>query len=576
MEPSFLNIVLAVAALVALATIAIIVSIRRFSRSGSDGSDTAIKSLEAELSVLRSGNADLQTRLAVEEHKASGLPVRDTEIANLRAEIDDLRGAKETIASDLASARETNRSQAETLVELRARHAAFEATAAAQASKGETLTAEKARLEEELAGARGRIDERDGTIATLEQVVAALRGQLENERLTVGNLRTECATLQNTLMSERSTTEEKLTLLVNAKEQMTNEFKALSGELLKNHGETLTNQNKEQLASLLDPMRLKLAEFQQGLQTAQTEAAKEQASLKEHIRLLSDASRRMSNETQNLTVALKGKAQTQGAWGEMILSTILEKSGLRKDHEYLVQQHALNDEGARLRPDVIVSLPNDQKVVVDAKVSLTAFEQAVNAETEDLRGLALNRHLDSIKGHIRILGSKDYQKYSGGNLDYVIMFVPIEGALASALDADPSISLTAAENNVAIATPTTLMIALRTIASLWQVERRNRNADDIAARAGRLFDKFVGFVDDLTTVGNQIDSSRRALDSAMGKLSTGTGNLVRQADMLKQLGAKTQKSLPAELLADSGQSEPAITTTENEKLAQDNHPLLIT
>lgn len=235
----------------------------------------------------------------------------------------------------------------------------------------------------------------------------------------------------------------------------------------------------------------------------------------------------------------------------MILSTILEKSGLREGEEYATQQSETMEDGRRLRPDVVVNLPNDHKIIVDSKVSLVAFEEYVNAEDDTARAAALRRHVDSLRGHIRDLSGKDYSRIAGMTPDYVIMFVPIEGAFAAALESAPDLTGFAIGQNITIATPTTLITLLRTVANLWQVERQQKNAEDIADRAGKLYDKFEGFVVDMAKIRKGLDSATQAHDQAMGKLSTGRGNLVNQAETLRQLGAKTKKRLPDELIEDA-------------------------
>ncbi|MDE1149397.1 MAG: DNA recombination protein RmuC [Azospirillaceae bacterium] len=385
--------------------------------------------------------------------------------------------------------------------------------------------------------------ERASRIPLLERDLAQLRD--EKTRLSQ-----DLSASREALVRELKQADEKLALLIQARETMGREFKVLADEVMTRHGETFAKQNRAQLDGLLAPMRDRMVEFQQGLQLAHTESAKDRAALAQQIRSLTDTSARMTSETHNLTQALKGKAQTQGAWGEMILSTILERSGLREGEEYVTQESRTDAEGGRLRPDVVVNLPGGQRVVVDAKVSLTAFEAHVNAENEIDRMAALARHIVSLRSHIRTLGSKDYTGAVGSNLDYVLMFVPIEGALAVALTEDPGLTAFAAEMNVAIATPTTLMVALRTVANVWQVERRNRNAEAIADRAGKLFDKFVGFLEDMRSLGTQLDRVHKSYGGAMAKLSTGTGNLVRQVEQLKDMGAKTSKAIPADLRED--------------------------
>ena len=393
--------------------------------------------------------------------------------------------------------------------------------------------------------------------AELRQRLAAADAAAAAARAAVSDLATQLATAAETIEQERRAALEKIALLSEAREQMKSEFKLLAEEVMARNTETFGRQNREQVDAILEPMRKRLVEFQQGLQTAHTESAKERATLGEQIRSLTDQSSRMTTETLNLTRALKGRAQTQGAWGEMILTTILERSGLREGQEYVAQKSHGGDDGQRLRPDVVVNLPGGQRIVIDAKVSLVAFEQHVNAEDENERARCLAAHLASLRTHIRGLGEKEYQSVTGGALDYVILFVPIEGALAAALDADPELTAYATKSNVAIATPTTLMIALRTVANVWNIEKRHRNADEIAARAGKIFDKFVSFTEDMTALGGRLAQARESYDRAFGKLRTGNGNVVRQLEQLRALGAKATKSLPAGLLDDADAEDAA-------------------
>jgi DNA recombination protein RmuC len=389
----------------------------------------------------------------------------------------------------------------------------------------------------------------------------------DNERARateeITELRARLGRLEETVVQERRQAEEKQRLLSQAREEMTREFKLLAEQIMSRHGENFSRQNKEQIDETLKPLREKLVEFQQGLQSAHTESEKERARLAEQIRLLSENSARMSAETQNLTQALKGKSQTQGAWGEMVLASILEKSGLRAGEEYQVQESQTNEDGQRLRPDVVVQLPEGRRIVIDAKMSLTAFEACVNTEEDAERIGFLKDHVGSMRTHIRVLASKEYQTSTPGSLDYVVMFVPIEGALALALEAEPELTAEAVANNVCIATPTTLMIALRTAANVWQVEQRNRNAEAIAERAGRVYDKMVRFVSDMQVLGNRLDQAQKSFHSAMRTLSSGQGNILRQLEQVKELGARTGKAMPAEWLED----EPRTSEGEAEKAA---------
>jgi DNA recombination protein RmuC len=356
-------------------------------------------------------------------------------------------------------------------------------------------------------------------------------------------LKAEISALQERLVVEREQTAEKLDLLKDAKERLSQEFKLLAHGVMKEQSETFAKQNREQIGNILTPLKESLVTFHQGLATAHTESTKERATLAEQIRRLTEESAKMTHETGNLTRALKGKTQTQGAWGEMILQTILERSGLRDGDEFVTQLSHAAEDGRRLRPDVIVNLPNGQKIILDSKVSLTAFEGYVNAESELDRAAHLANHVQSLRSHIRDLSKKEYHQLDGASVDYVIMFVPIEGALAAALVEDPGLTAMAIDSNVTIATPTTLMIALRTVANVWQVERRNRNAEAIADRAGKLYEKFAGFLDDMGDLGRKLTGAQKSYGMALGKLQSGPGNVVRQIEQLKELGARTSKSL---------------------------------
>jgi DNA recombination protein RmuC len=455
---------------------------------------------------LQKAKSDLEMRIAVEEQKASRIPSLERQLSE-----------KET---DVISIREGKASLEATLAEKNDRFSALQ-------------------------------NEQNQNVKELQKL-----------REAAANAMAQNATLTETLEQEKKQAEAKIALLLEAKESMTNEFKVLAENTMKTHGETFSKQNKEQIDTLLTPLREKITEFNQTVQTSANESNKERAVLAEQIRALSEASARMTSETTNLTKALKGDTQTQGAWGEMILSSILEKSGLREGLEYTSQESHTNDDGGRVRTDVIVNIPGGQKIIIDSKVSLVSFEQYVNAPEEE-KSTHLANHLASARNHIKILSGKEYQLAASSHLDYVVMFVPIEGALAAALQADPSLTTFAVENNVAIATPTTLMMALRTVANVWQVERRNQNAEQIALKAGRIYDKLAGFLDDMKDLGRRIDQASGSFSNAMGKLTTGKGNLISQVDQLKELGAKTSKSLPLS----SNDAPEALTAPEDEQIA---------
>lgn len=550
MDPLSITLAIVVAALFA-ALLAIFVT-RRNKGEGT----AAIAELQNELSLLRQGKSDLERSLAVEQERAGRIPEFEQALANGEIATKEMAAAKAAVEAGLAASQEAVKRLEETVADFKNRLETSEAAHAEAMKQRDTIRDEKGLLESKLAetGTQlvAKVEWAGKVQDQLEKATAALETSCEEAQ----RLHRQLATLNETLQQERKQSEDKLTLLTEAKAQMTQEFKQLAGDVMKIQGETFSRQNQEQIDGLLNPLRVKLMEFQQGLHQAATESTKERAILAEQIRHLSETSAKMTLETSNLTRALKGETQTQGAWGEMILTTILEKSGLRDGEEYVAQQSHAGEDGQRLRPDVIVNIPGGQKrMVIDAKVSLVAFEAYIAAESEAERGTFLARHLTSIRTHIKTLASKEYHAAIGTDLDYVVMFIPIEGALAIALQQQPDLTTFAVENNVAIATPTTLMIALRTVHNIWQVERRNRNADDIAARAGRIYDKLAGFLSDMTTMGARIKAAEASYNEAMGKLSTGRGSLVSQVSALKTLGARTSKSIPAALVDESG-SEP--------------------
>ena len=515
--------------------------------NGGGSAEETVKQLQLDLQRLGQEKADVDTRLAVEAERASNLPLLQSRLQEHEAALARLGQEKASVERNLAAASAGERNASETIQRL-------DASLKQDAERARALAAAKEQLEKEVSQQAATLREKLERVSQLETELRDALGRLDAANLALGSLQQAHATLEENHRQSQKQADEKIALLNEARESMSKEFKVLAEEVMRTHGETITKQNKEQMDGLLTPLQTKMSEFQQGLQIAHTESEKERARLAEQIRTLSEASARMTSETSNLTRALKGETRTQGAWGEMILETILERSGLREGTEYITQQTHTNDEGRVLRPDVIVNLPNDQRIVIDAKVSLKAFEAYVNAETEEDRARELKLHQASILNHIKILSDKAYQAATGSGLDYVIMFVPIEGALAVALEADPSITSTAAAGNVAIATPTTLMIALRTVANVWTVERRNRNAEVIADRAGKLYDKFVGFVEDMRKLGSSLSTAQTTYDGALGKLSLGPGNLVGQVETLKKLGAKARKSLPKELLDDSAEA----------------------
>lgn len=388
------------------------------------------------------------------------------------------------------------------------------------------------------------------------QLLSKKRDQLLLDLQNKTNLLTETSTM---LDAERRQNEEKLALLNEAREQLSNQFKALANDILEEKAKRFTEQNQTNIRQLLEPLRLKLTEFQGKVEEVYVQEGKERSALASQVKHLMELNRVLSDEAHNLTRALKGSSKTQGNWGEMILEKILESSGLRKGHEYDVQESHTREDGSRVQPDVIIHLPEERHIIVDAKVSLNGYEEYVNADDETARDAAFKKHIDSVRGHIKELATKNYQDLHGvKSLDFVLMFVPIEPAFMLAISKENDLWQDAWKRNVLLVSPSTLLFVVRTVAHLWRQEQQNRNAQEIAKRGAELYDKLTGFVDDLKNVGNRINQAQIEYDKAYSKLVSGRGNVIRQAEMLRELGIKPAKSLPQEVLDASSDNIEAL------------------
>jgi Uncharacterized protein conserved in bacteria len=390
------------------------------------------------------------------------------------------------------------------------------------------------------AGLLEQIALRDARIRDLEAQVERERERasdlLDIEREKSSGLQAELAAMRTRLDEQARQNEANLKRFEEVRQQMTVEFKAIAGEVLHTHSETFTKQNREQVDTLLKPLQDKITEFHRNL-------LEDRSAMGERIRALAESNLQITTEAQNLTRALKGNSQTQGAWGEMILSTILEQSGLREGEQYFTQQSHTAEDGQRVRTDVEILMPNGDRLVIDSKVSLTAFEAYVNAQELD-REQHLRAHIASVRGHITTLGDKNYHRAARSSLDYVMMFVPIESALATAIQHDAKLVEFGMAKGVMLTTPTTLMTVLRTVRNVWDIEKRHQNAEEIAERAGALYDKVAGFLSTMDKLGGHLDKARSSFDEARNQLSSGRGNVVRQVEMLRDLGAKSSKPIP--------------------------------
>ena len=347
-------------------------------------------------------------------------------------------------------------------------------------------------------------------------------------------------------------------------EKFTKEFENLANKILEEKTKKFTEQNKENLKNILSPLQDKIQHFEKKVEDTHKESIDYHAALRQQIVSLSEMNAQMSKETINLKKALKGDSKMQGNWGELVLERVLEKSGLEKGREYEVQQSFTSEEGSRILPDVIINLPDGKKMVVDSKVSLTAYERYVNEEDDVQQNIYLKEHVNSVKRHVEQLSDKRYQDiYQMESPDFVLLFIPIEPAFALALQEDLNLYNKAFEKNIVIVTPSTLLATLRTIDSMWTNQKQQENAIEIARQAGALYDKFEGFVSDLIKIGKKMDEAKVEYSSAMNKLTEGKGNLVTSAEKLKKMGAKAKKALPEAILKRAENDDDFITEIEN-------------
>jgi DNA recombination protein RmuC len=399
---------------------------------------------------------------------------------------------------------------------------------------------------------KGAIEERQhqlqNTINDLKQNLSKLETEREEIRREKDFLNTELtrknADFENLQQQNLKRDEE----LATQQEQLRKDFELLATKILDEKSEKFTIQNKENIKQILNPLQEKIQVFEKKVEDSQKESISMHSALKEQLLGLKDLNQQMTKEATNLTKALKGDSKMQGNWGELVLERVLEKSGLEKDREYFVQQSFTLEDGSRVMPDVVLHLPDNKKMIIDSKVSITDYNRYINAE-DDTKEMHLKAHLNSIKKHVEQLSAKNYQDlYDIESPDFVLMFIPIEPAFAVAINEDNTLYNKAFEKNIVIVTPSTLLATLRTIDTMWNNEKQQRNAIEIARQAGALYDKFEGLVKDLTGVGKKIDAAKSDYSAAMNKLVEGRGNLVTSVEKLKKMGAKAKKALPEAIL----------------------------
>ena len=337
--------------------------------------------------------------------------------------------------------------------------------------------------------------------------------------------------------------------LEDIQKKFTTEFENIAHKILKNNSQEFTQVNQKNINEILNPLKDKIQLFEKKVEDTYQKGIKDQTDLKAEIKKLYDLNSRISEEANNLTKALKSDSKKQGNWGEFILERVLERSGLVKGQEYDTQITARNERGDLIRPDVIVKLPENKHIIVDSKVSLVAYETFVNTDDSELQTTFLKQHVESIKNHIKGLSEKNYQNATLFDTpDFVLLFMPIESAFSVAIQYDPDLFNFAWERKIVIVSPTTLLATLRTVSSIWKHEKQTQNAIEIARQGGALYDKFVGFLNDLEDLGNQINRVSKTYDTAKNKLTDGSGNLIKRAETLKKLGAKASKSISENLI----------------------------
>jgi DNA recombination protein RmuC len=413
--------------------------------------------------------------------------------------------------------------------------------------------------EEDAAAQRERLAgeaERRAVAEEKSSRVPGLEEGLEKAKQENRVLLAKLSELETRLEDERQNAAEKLVLLQEAREQLKMEFQNVANKIFEDKSQKFTEQNRENIEGVLKPMREQLLDFKKKVEDVYDKESKDRVSLLNEIIHLKTLNERISEDAVNLTNALKGQSKTRGAWGEMILERVLEESGLQKGREYEVQTMYAGEEGQRRHPDVIVHLPEGKDIVIDSKVSLTAYEKYCTAGTDEKREKRLKEHIISVRTHIKALSEKRYEELEGiRTLDFVLMFMPIEGAFWTAIESEQGLFNEAFNKNIMLVSPSTLLATLRIINNIWRYEDQNKNALIIAKKAGDLFDKFVGFVEVLDDVGQKIDKARESYQTARKRLIDGRGNLVRRTTELRQLGVKAQKELPEGLVVQALEEE---------------------
>jgi DNA recombination protein RmuC len=501
------------------------------------------------------GSGEIERTSLTEQLKAAS-----QELSSTKSRLTDLERTAEDLRTELGR---QGRECAQ-LAERASRLAEVEKTQKTAGEAAEKLKTEVADLRE----ANGRLmavgnakETQLSALATAHQQLSTARDSLLGDH---AGFKATIAELNTTLEQERKQNGEKLALLNNAREELSNQFKTLAAEILDQTGKKFTEQNQTNIGQLLNPLKEKITAFQTKVEEVYVNESKDRSALGEQVKMLTELNNKLSEDAQNLTLALKGDRKAQGNWGEIILEDVLERAGLVCGQHYDVQGSVKAEDGqSYVIPDIVIHLPADRHIVVDSKMTLPDYRAFAAADGDQERADALKRHLASTRAHMKSLCEKKYQTLYGlTSLDFVVMFIPLEPAFMLAVTNDREVFHDGWNKNVLLVSPSTLLFVIRTVANLWRQEDLSRNAKEISKRGAELYDKLVGFVNDLQEVGKRIDQAQQSYNEARRKLSEGRGNVIRQAEMLKDLGVKPTKALPTQW-ADSATEEPIAVFTDD-------------
>lgn len=506
-----------------------------------------------------------ETLRLTEEHAQRRQLLRSTEeqLVEAKAELTRLDDRLAALSAELTASKERQAilaSEASRIPSLDLQIKEFDSRASA-------LNAELSEAKGSLGRSATELHSQRETANSLRSELDAVRTELRRAQDAGAKLAIEKTDLTTRLAAEREQAAQKLELLTEAKQALSDQFKTLANDILEEKSRRFVEQNQANLGQLLDPLRVKLTEFQSKVEDVYVKETRDRTALGEQVRQLLSLNQSLSADAKNLTQALKGSNKAQGNYGELVLERVLESSGLRKGEEYEIQASHTREDGSRAQPDVVIRLPEYRNLVVDSKLSLVAYEESVSADNDEDREGAIARHIASVRAHIRGLSEKNYQAlYQLKSLDFVLMFVPIEPAFMLAITHDRDLFMEAWNRNVLLVSPSTLMFVVRTVAHLWRQEAQSRNAQEIATRGAELYDRLQAFVVDLEKVGDRLRQAQESFNDARDKLSRNKGNVIRQAEMLKKLGVKPTKALPLKLVetAIDEDSDQGATGSEHE------------